>query len=211
MYEIYEQPFDNESVGDNIILIDVLRAATVASIILSKNPLSYYMSARDKKIKYLYEKNNTAITIGSPEMRYPNSPKRILDCDFEGKVVLHRSHACGGMLDRFSNRNILICGFSNVDATSQYIKNSNKDWTIICCGFRGEERNDEDKYCADILTKSVQEDQNDIYKKLGKSVSLKIFEDDLPDYPKKDIDLCFKLNSVPFAIIAKNNILYKGE
>ena len=50
MYEVYEQPLDDTSVGENVILIDVLRAATMASIILSKNPLSYFVSAKDNKI-----------------------------------------------------------------------------------------------------------------------------------------------------------------
>ena len=211
MYEVYEQPLDDTSVGENVILIDVLRAATMASIILSKNPLSYFVSAKDNKINDLYLKNTSALTVGSSEYTYPNSPSRIWDAELKDKLILHRSHALGSMLDRYTNRNVLVCGFCNVEATSDYIKNSNKDWSIICCGFRGEERNEEDKYCASILTDSVQQDQNEIYKNLQNSVSLKIFEDNLPDYPKKDIELCFTLNLVSFAITAKNNILTKGE
>ena len=211
MYEVYEQPLNDTTVGENVILIDVLRAATMAAVILSKNPLSYFVSARDNKITELYNKNKTALTVGGPEYTYPNSPYRVWDANLEDRLVLHRSHALGSMLDRYNNRNVLVCGFCNVEATSQYVKKSNKDWSIVCCGFRGEERNEEDKYCASILTDSVQQDQNEIYKNLQDSVSLKIFEDNLPDYPKKDIELCFTLNLVSFAITAKNNILTKGD
>ena len=42
-------------------------------------------------------------------------------------------------------------------------------------------------------------------------MDLKKFIRSIPDYPKKDIELCFTLNLVSFAITAKNNILTKGE
>ncbi len=211
MYEVYEQPLSSSNIGENIILIDVLRAATMASIILTKNPLCYYMTAKENIIANIHKLNQTALTVGRSDYTYPNSPHRIWDANLKNKVVLHRSHALGSMLDRYKNKNVLVCGFCNIEATSNYVKNSNKDWSIICCGFRGEERNEEDKYCASMLTDSVQQDQNLIYKKLQNSVSLKIFEDNLPDYPKKDIELCFTLNLVSFAITAKNNTLIKGE
>ena len=93
MYEVYEQPLDDTSVGENVILIDVLRAATMASIILSKNPLSYFVSAKDNKIDDLYFKNTSALTVGSSEYTYPNSPSRIWDAELKDKLILHRSHA----------------------------------------------------------------------------------------------------------------------
>ena len=50
MYKIYEQPFDYKTLDNNVVLIDVLRAATVANVVLSKNPVVYLMSANEDEI-----------------------------------------------------------------------------------------------------------------------------------------------------------------
>tara|TARA_A100000171_G_C2095136_1_gene126634 strand:- start:166 stop:816 length:651 start_codon:yes stop_codon:yes gene_type:complete len=213
MYKIYEHPFDTNTLEDNVVIIDVLRAATVASIVCMKKPLVYYMSSDEDKIKELYNENPLSITIGKPEKNklftyaYVNSPTRIWDGDFTNKVVLHRSRACGGMLDQLQNKNVLIAGFCNVSAVSQYIVDSNLNWDIVCCGFNAEEPNDEDKLCADILTKYVTNNQNHIYKKLEKSKSVTFFEKNQPEYPKEDIKICLTLDLVSFVMKGHNNII----
>ena len=213
MYKIYEHPFDTNTLEDNVVIIDVLRAATVASIVCMKKPLVYYMSSDEDKIKELYNENPLSITIGKPEKNklftyaYVNSPTRIWDGDFTNKGVLHRSRACGGMLDQLQNKNVLIAGFCNVSAVSQYIVDSNLNWDIVCCGFNAEEPNDEDKLCADILTKYVTNNQNHIYKKLEKSKSVTFFEKNQPEYPKEDIKICLTLDLVSFVMKGHNNII----
>lgn len=64
MYKIYEQPFDYKTLDNNVVLIDVLRAATVANVVLSKNPVVYFMSANEDEINIIKQKNKNAVTIG---------------------------------------------------------------------------------------------------------------------------------------------------
>tara|TARA_R110002020_G_scaffold221527_2_gene429610 strand:+ start:5125 stop:5775 length:651 start_codon:yes stop_codon:yes gene_type:complete len=213
MYKIYEQPFDLKKLEDNVVIIDVLRAATVAAVVSIKKPLKYYMTADEKKIRDLYNKNITSVTIGKSTKdksffySYVNSPSQIWNVDLKDKVVLHRSRACGGMLDKLKDKNVIICGFCNIQAVSDYIKDSDKDWDIVCCGFNGEEPNDEDKYCAELLADSVEGDQNQIYRKLEKSDSVICFTENKLEYPKKDKDICLTLNLISFAIRAKENVI----
>ena len=213
MYKIFEQPFDYNTLDHNVVLIDVLRAATVANVVISKKPLVYYMSSNDDEIDIIKQKNKNAITIGRRQKHsytYPNSPSVIWDADLNKRCVLHSSAACGGMLDKLKNYNVLLCGFCNISATADYIQNSNLDWSIVCCGFRGEERNDEDKLCADMITKNINSNQNDIFLNLKDSESLSIFEKNQQDYPKKDIEICLTLDMFSFPIKAKENIITKA-
>ena len=213
MYKIYEHPFDVDTLENNVVIIDVLSAATVASIVCLKKPLVYYMTEDENKIKELYNENPLSVTIGKPERNklftygYVNSPSHIWDGQFTNKVVLHRSRACGGMLDKLRNKNVLIAGFCNVSAVSEYIVNSDLNWDIVCCGFNAEEPNDEDKLCAEILTKYVTTNQNHIYKKLEKSDSITFFENNQPEYPKKDIQICLTLDLVSFVMKGYNNVV----
>ena len=213
MYKIYEQPFDYKTLDNNVVLIDVLRAATVANVVLSKNPVVYFMSASEDEINIIKQKNKNAVTIGKRQKNiytYPNSPSVLWSADLNKRCVLHSSAACGGMLDKLKKHNVLLCGFCNISATADYIQNSNLDWSIVCCGFRGEERNDEDKLCADMITKNINNDQNDIFLNLKDSESLTIFEKNQQDYPKKDIEICLTLDMFSFPIKAKENIITKA-
>ena len=213
MYKIYEQPFDYKTLDNNVVLIDVLRAATVANVVLSKNPVVYFMSANEDEINIIKQKNKNAVTIGKRQKNiytYPNSPSVIWSADLNKRCVLHSSAACGGMLDKLKKHNVLLCGFCNISATADYIQNSNLDWSIVCCGFRGEERNDEDKLCADMITKNISSDQNNIFLNLKDSESLTIFENNQQDYPKKDIEICLTLDMFSLPIKAKENIITKA-
>ena len=210
MYKIFEQPFDYNTLDCNVVLIDVLRAATVASVVVSKKPVVYFMSSNEDEIFKIKNKNKTAVTIGRRQKHsytYPNSPSVIWDADLNRKIVLHNSAACGGMLDKLKNHNVLLCGFSNLSVTAEQIQKSNLDWSVVCCGFRGEERNDEDKLCAEMLCNNVVLDQNDLYSNLKESESLSIFKNNKKDYPKKDIDLCLSINMFSKAMQVNNNIV----
>ena len=57
MYKIFEQPFDYNTLDHNVVLIDVLRAATVANVVISKKPVVYYMSSNDDEIDIIKQKN----------------------------------------------------------------------------------------------------------------------------------------------------------
>ena len=191
----------------------MLRAATVANVVLSKNPVVYLMSANEDEINRIKQKNKNAVTIGKRQKNiytYPNSPSVIWSADLNKRCVLHSSAACGGMLDKLKKHNVLLCGFCNISATADYIQNSNLDWSIVCCGFRGEERNDEDKLCADMITKNINSDQNNIFLNLKDSESLTIFENNQQDYPKKDIEICLTLDMFSLPIKAKENIITKA-
>jgi len=194
--------------GAKVVIIDVFRAVPTALAILKKNPREYLMTSSEDNI---ISSEPSTIRIGKPfmgsDVMYdaPNSPSRVNEMDITGEDIIHRTAGCGGCLDALKMpKMVLLCCFSNAQATSKFMKMHGGSWDIIAAGHQGSSPVEEDNYCATALASEhpelfVEEHIDD----LRMIQSANRFTKDCVEYPLTDLDFCLDTRQIPQVIIAK--------
>ncbi len=140
-----------------------------------------------------------------------NSPSAVMSSEIEGRTaVFSTSAGTRGIIGAAGADEILTGSFVNVLATARYILKSKPSMvSMVCMGWNGEERADEDElyagYLRNILT-GREVDFSEIYSHLkykSRSKSFLMLEDEKSG-PAADFDLCLSLDRFDFALKAES-------
>jgi 2-phosphosulfolactate phosphatase len=195
------------------VVIDVFRAFTTASYILSKNPASYVITTKSSVISRLISKSKDYLLIGKAEKGtnlvygIPNSPTRVCGLEVAGKNVLHRTEAgAKGILLSKNSDIILVASFVNAEATVRYIKTiPHAKVTILPMGHEGTTPSIEDDLCACHIEALMNNKKINIATSIPKIMQTSgkyFFTSDQWQYPAHDFNLCLERERFNFAIKA---------
>lgn len=194
------------------VVIDVFRAFSVEAYLISQNA-EKIIPVGEKEVAYEFKrKNKDIILVGErqgvklPDFDFGNSPTQIENIDFSGKTIVHTTSAGTQGLIRSVNADEIITGsLVNAKAIVKYIKDNNyNDISLLCTSWENPEYEEEDTICANYIKAMLEEKDYDINSKveeLRHTGGAKFFKEELKDvFPKKDFELCTKLNIFNFVL-----------
>lgn len=205
-----------------VIIIDILRAATVAAFILDKKA-KYIIPVSTKEEAFLLKsQNKDFILIGEetgnkiPGFNFGNSPSELKCADLKNEIIIHRSSmGTQGILAAQKTNQIIFGSFSVLSAIINYIKNKDiKQLSLVAMDGKGSE----DEIFADFVIDKLKGKINDINlvkKRLIKHKGAERFLDPKQiDFPREDLDLCLSLdlfNFVPIVSKIRGRKIIKAQ
>ena len=200
-----------ESSGISVV-IDVLRCFTTEAIAFERGAEKIILVSEIEEALDLKRQGLGSLLMGEvggqrPEgFDYGNSPKDILDIDFEGKTVIQSTRAGTVGAVNAANSDVIYGGSLVVaSATVEAIKSHDpKLVNLIAMGLEGKIRSDEDEQCALFLKNLLQGRQPDISSVknliLVGEEAQKYGNPMTPHWPKEDLDIALAIDSQNFAI-----------
>ena len=147
-----------------VLIVDVFRAFTTASLALSRGISKIIFVANPDDALALRDAGKADICVGEvggipPEgYDFGNSPHELSTADLEGKIMAHSTRA-GTVGVNAASKATRIYGASlaNAKATTRAILAEGPDLvTIVAMGLAGRERTDEDEVCAMYLRNQLE-------------------------------------------------------
>ena len=199
------------------VVIDVFRAFTVETYLM-RNNAEKIIPVGDVQVAYDYKKSHPDTTILCGERHgaiiegfdFGNCPSDLENVDLTGKTVVHTTSAGTQGIANASNADEIITGsLVNAKAVATYIKAKNpENVSLVCMGLMANKQTEEDNLCAYYI-KSLLEGKplEDIHQQMANlqfTSGAKFFDPARNHiFPRRDFDLCTKLNSVPFVLRVK--------
>ena len=195
-----------------VVVIDVYRAFTTASVALMRGAERIVLTADIDDALMLYRQKVGELTVGEvggkkPEgFDYGNSPQGLSELDLRGKtpILSTRAGTVGVNAARHADE-VFGVALINAMATVRAIRRRNPSLvTLVPMGQEGLCRADEDELCAIYLKNLLLERKMDpdairqII--LASSESAKFDDPKQPHFPPKDRDWALHINEAPFAI-----------
>lgn len=195
------------------VIIDVFRAFTTESFIMSRNP-EKIIPVGDVELAWDYKaKHPDAVLCGErggaiiPGFDYGNSPSAVIEDDFTGKTVIHTTSAgTQGIANAVGADEILGGCLVNAKAIAYYIKKKQPEFvSLVCMGLAGVRPTDEDTLCAEYI-KSLLEDRPlaDMDKRvyaLRHTDGAKFFDPvQQAIFPRRDFELSTIVGICPFVL-----------
>lgn len=145
-----------------VVVIDVLRSATVAAMLFERGLDKLYLGPSIRRAQTLASEKDLLL-IGErdglpPEgFNYGGSPNELFDIDARGKSAALVSASSPLALAQTSEAaHVLLGSFYNAEAiTETATQLATDEITIVCCGYRGEEDLD-DTLCAGYLVAQLK-------------------------------------------------------
>ena len=200
-----------ESSGISVV-IDVLRCFTTEAIAFERGAEKIILVSEIEEALDLKRQGLGSLLMGEvggqrPEgFDYGNSPKDIIDIDFEGKTIIQSTRAGTVGAVNAANSDVIYGGSLVVaSATVEAIKSHDpKLVNLIAMGLEGKIRSDEDEQCALFLKNLLQGRQPDISSVknliLVGEEAQKYGNPMTPHWPKEDLDIALAIDSQNFAI-----------
>jgi len=161
--QIHDPTARIEEIHGFTVVVDVLRAFSVAYFIEKATP-GKYIVVNDIEIAFdLKEKFKSVILIGErsgvkiPGFDFGNSPTEILNQNFSNHIVVHTTSAGTNGLIKQSRKNLVVVGsFVNFSSIVKYVLNNNIEIVnIYCTASRGDIFGLEDYLFAEHLRESL--------------------------------------------------------
>jgi 2-phosphosulfolactate phosphatase len=196
------------------VIIDVFRAFSTACYIMENGAKKIIPVSDTIQAFRMKERNPEFILVGEefekqiPGFDFGNSPLHILNTDFTGKTIVHRtSSGTLGMVSATGADELLTGSFVNTGAIINYIQKKNPGIvTLVCMGYAALRPIEEDTLCAEYISEALNGRQPDFQKmvKIIKDTSAKRFFDpaNASFSPPEDVDLCLDLNRFNFVLRA---------
>lgn len=195
------------------VIIDVFRAFTTESLILSRNagallPVGDIETAlqyrREHENVILCGERGGAIIDG---FDFGNSPSQVVRADFTGKTVVHTTSAgTQGIVNATDADEILGGCLLSAKAIACYIKKKNPaQVSLVCMGLAGVRPTEEDTLCAEYI-KSLLEDRPlpDLQKRiarLAETDGAKFFDPaQQAVFPEEDFHIAVEADICPFVL-----------
>ncbi len=191
-----------------VIIVDVFRAFTTASVALSRGISKIIFVADPDEALALRLEGKADICVGEvggipPEgYDFGNSPHELSTANLAGKVMAHSTRAGTVGVNAASKADRVYGGsFANAEATVNAILQENPELvTIVAMGLAGKERTDEDELCAIYLRNLLEGRQSDAdaVRKLilcGKEV-IKFMDPDQPYLHFEDVVHALDISSI---------------
>lgn len=194
------------------VIIDVFRAFSTACYVF-KNGATTIIPIGDINQAYaLKHKNPDYILIGErggimqSGFDYGNSPTRIENINFTGKIIVQTTSAgTQGIVNATEAKEIITGSFVNADAIVSYLRWKHPSIiSLVAMGHAGENITDEDVACAEYLRDRLLGRKTDfpaIVRKLRGAESAQKFFDPSKDWaPERDFELCMNLSAFPYVL-----------
>ena len=191
-----------------VIIVDVFRAFTTASVALAQGVSKVIFVAQPEEALALREKGKADICVGEvggiPPVGFDfgNSPFELANADIQGKIMAHSTRAgTVGVTAATQAGQIYGASLANARATVDAIlANHPAQVTIVAMGLAGKVRTDEDEHCALYLRNLLEGRQPDpeAVRSLilsGKEV-LKFIDPDQPFLHPEDVDYALSIDSI---------------
>ncbi|XOF33974.1 MAG: 2-phosphosulfolactate phosphatase [Candidatus Electrothrix sp. YB6] len=196
------------------VIIDVFRAFSVACYCLHGGAERVLPVGAVEEALTLKEQVACPVLIGERGGRrldgfdFGNSPSELQSAELQGKNIIHTTHAgTQGVVHARRASEVLTGAFVNARATARYIRSRSPETvTLVRMGWKAETPSDEDNLCADYLESLLLElpfDEQAVRPALKASpCAERFFDPQQPWNPAEDFDLCLRINTFDFAVIA---------
>jgi len=198
-----------------IVVIDVFRSSTVGYYVVNNGVQEYLATdslelareiATAKGGKVVGEQKDVPVEA----FDYGNSPTLFEDLDLSSETFVHSTNAGtrGVVAACDKGDEVIIGSFVNSAAVVEYIRSREPEIvTLVAMGTGGTMRAQEDMMCA-MYIKNELEDYPNSFKTLKSFLASvdsaqKFFDDDRPDAPESDFELCMDLDRFDFVLKAE--------
>ena len=140
---------------------------------------------------------------------YGNSPAQFGGINLSGIPLIQRTTSgTQGVVRSRGADTLMITGFCTAGATAGFIESlSPMEVSFVITGKRAGGCGDEDQACADYIESLLLEERVDpepFLERVKRSIPGRYFLDqDLPQYPLKDLDYCLKIDRFDFVMLVK--------
>lgn len=206
-----------------VIVIDVFRAFTVASLAVDRGASAIYPVAEIEDAFALAKEIKNSVLIGERHGKklegfdFGNSPTEISTADIAGRTIIHTTHAgTQGLWAVAENSrdvtHIFAASFANASATLSAVLATNPSIvSIVPLGWAGESPTMEDSLCAQYLAAHLTAPDeaptwtpDDLVNRLkDASSSRRFFDPDQPWAPESDYHHCCEIDSAPHALLTE--------
>jgi len=199
------------------VIIDVFRAFSTACYVMNNGAEKIIPVSEAIHAFRIKEKNPEYILLGEefekkiPGFDFGNSPSHILNADFTGRTVVHRtSSGTLGIVNAVMADELLTGSFVNAGAIVSYIREKNPDTvSLVCMGYAALRPIEEDTFCAEYIRevlKGRQPDYTEIVRVIKETSAQRFFDPANADFsPPEDVDLCLDLNRFDFILRANRS------
>ena len=204
---VYQGRATSSQAADITIVIDVIRAFTVAHYAFIQGASGIYLAETVEQALQISEKQPELLLAGEvgglpiEGFDLDNSPYEIIGKNLENKALVQMTtNGVRATLNNLSSRQVFVTGFANAKQTTLFIKENlaEKDKINIIASHPS---GDDDLACADYMS-SILKGSDAITKEkvikriLHSSAAQKFFDKNETNYKQEDILLCTKeLNS----------------
>lgn len=201
--------------GGVVVVVDVLRAFTVAALALAKGATAVRCVATVEEALAARAAHPGSLVMGEVGGRRPdgfdlsNSPSEMLGADVNGRLLIQRTGAGtqGLVAAARGASELFAASFACAGATARAVGARGPDEVTFVVTGAGERDGEEDRACADYLTALLNGDAADPSPYLARvraSDAAKLFlPDEDPDFPASDVDRATDLDAVDFALQAR--------
>ena len=204
---IYQGRATSPQAADITIVIDVIRAFTVAHYAFTQGASGIYLAETVEQALQISEKQPELLLAGEvgglpiEGFDLDNSPYDIIGKNLKNKALVQvTTNGVRATLNNLSSKQVFVTGFANAKQTALFIK-ANLAETDKINIIASHPSGDDDLACAEyissILKGSDAITKEEVIKRiLHSSVAQKFFDKNEPNYKQEDILLCTKeLNS----------------
>lgn len=196
------------------VIIDVFRAFSTECYLMAQGAKEIIAVADINSAYDLKVKNPEIILLGEldekkPEgFNYGNSPTHILDKDFTGKTIVHRtSSGTQGLTNAALADEILTGSFVNAQAIARYIKlKSPAVVSLVCMGYATLYPTEEDTFCAEYIKSCITESYFDVksmIEVIKNTSGARLFKQENQEHsPESDFYLCTEIGKFNFVLKA---------
>lgn len=199
---IYQGSSSPERVADVTVVIDVIRAFTVAHYafiqgvkkILLAETVEEALKMKGKNSKYLLAGEVNGLPIEGFDL--DNSPYHLKQKNLAGKTLVQKTtNGVRATLNCLSSQHVFVTGFTNARTTSEFIKtyysNEIKSVNIVASHPTG----DDDLACAEYIKSLLKGDESisagEVIQRIKQShVAAKFFDENNPAFVLEDIFEC---------------------
>ncbi len=195
------------------VIIDVFRAFTTESFIMSRNPKKI-IPVGDVEVAWNYKATHPdAVLCGErggaiiEGFDYGNSPSAVVEEDFTGKTIIHTTSAgTQGIVNAIGADEILGGCLVNAKAIAYYIKKQQPKFvSLVCMGLAGKRPTDEDTLCAEYIKGLLENhpiaDMESHINALRLTDGAKFFDEKQQHiFPRRDFELSTMVGICPFVL-----------
>ena len=195
-----------------IVIIDVFRAFTTASVAFKNGASNIIMVAQPEEALALRDAGKGDLCVGEvggippPGFDFGNSPFEIASGRIEGKTLIQSTRAgTVGITTVREKGSVYAASLCNAEATAKVLlQEQHETVTIVAMGLQGEMRTDEDEICALYLRNIMegrQPDKDAVEQLIRTGNQIEKFLDEAHPYlHPEDVDYALQIDSIDIAI-----------
>ena len=207
------RPSCQPDVNDTVVVIDVLRSFTTASVVLAKGASAIYLADGLAAAAELLGRIENPVSVGAlaggdpaPGFDFGNSPSELMRADLAGKtVVLCTAAGVRGLHLSRQARRLYAAGLACARATAEAIRATDaQDVCFVITGEWTDRDGDEDVACADYIESLLRGNPakaKDYARRVRKSDFGRRFTSEAwPNLPQADLEFAARADFYEFAM-----------